>query len=264
MNYHSDIQSLANLGATKAKQLKSRPLSGFIGAMQAGAYVGIAIILIMTLGAKAPESLRPLVMGGAFGLALILVVIAGAELFTGYNLYTTLAVAQNRLSPSHAIITNTQIFVGNLVGCLLLATIYRFGSGSLTSGEAAIFLQSVAAKKMHLSGVELVARGILCNWLVCLALWMARRVDSDAARCIVIGWCLLAFIASGFEHSVANMTVHLLALFGPPNADIHPGGAVHNLCWVTLGNVIGGGLFVGIAYHLQAKPVEDTATDARS
>ena len=104
---------------------------------------------------------------------------------------------------------------------------------------------------MELPASALFARGILCNWLVCLALWMAMRVSSESAKCIVIAWCLLAFIAAGFEHSVANMTVHLLALFGPSNDAVSLFGAAHNLLWVTLGNVVGGSVFVGLAYWIQ-------------
>ena len=86
------------------------------------------------------------------------------------------------------------------------------------------------------------------GWLVCLALWMSARVTSDSAKCIAIFWCLLAFIACGFEHSVANMTVLGLALAGQHPDTVSLAGAAHNLAWVTLGNAIGGGLFVAGAY----------------
>ena len=119
-------------------------------------------------------------------------------------------------------------------------------------------MQSVAAKKMELPATALIARGALCNWLVCLALWMSLRVSSDSAKCIVIAWCLLAFIAAGFEHSVANMTVHLLALFGPSNEAISILGATYNLVWVTLGNIIGGSVFVGFAYWSQTSRPQNT------
>jgi nitrite transporter NirC len=94
----------------------------------------------------------------------------------------------------------------------------------------------------------LVARAILCNWLVCLALWMSARTTSDAAKCILIFWCLLAFIASGFEHSVANMTLFSIALLGDHPAAVSLAGAGHNLLWVTIGNTLGGVLFVACGY----------------
>lgn len=252
MGYEQEIADLTELGVAKSLAFQQAPAKSAIGGLQAGAYVGIAIILIMTLGAVAPVSLKPLIMGGAFGLALILVVIAGAELFTGYNLYTAVAVANKRLPWHRAITTNIWVFLANLLGAFLLVAIYWIGQGVLTHGDQAEFMQSVAAKKMHLPALALIARGALCNWLVCLALWMSLRVSSHSAKCIVIAWCLLAFIAAGFEHSVANMTVHLLALFGPENPLISITGALHNLTWVTIGNIIGGAVFVGLAYWKQA------------
>lgn len=253
MSYDSKIDDLGELGHAKSLAFKEFPLKSTIGGMQAGAYVGIAIILIMTLGADAPESVRALIMGATFGLALILVVIGGAELFTGYNLYTAIAVANKQLSVSRAIVVNFQVYFANFLGASLLVFVYWLGKGVLTNGMQADFIQDVAAKKMHLPAITLLARGALCNWLVCLALWMSSRVQSDSAKCIVIGWCLLAFIASGFEHSVANMTVHLLALFGAENADVTVTGALHNLLWVTIGNILGGAVFVGLAYSSQVK-----------
>ena len=257
MSYERETSDFSELGSTKANACHTHRLNSIIGGMQAGAYVGIAIVLIMTLGSAAPEAMRGLIMGSTFGLALILVVIAGAELFTGYNLYTAIAVRNGSLALTRAIEANVLVFAANLGGSFLLVLVYWIGKGPLLQGTDADFIQSVAAKKMHLDAAVLVARGALCNWLVCLALWMSRRVNSDSAKCIVVAWCLLAFIACGFEHSVANMTVHLLALFGPDNPDISVFGAAHNLLWVTLGNIIGGAVFVGLAYSSQAIALSD-------
>ncbi len=251
MSYETEIADISALGKAKAQAFSTAKAKSIVGGMQAGAYVGIGIILIMTLGATAPPELRSLIMGGAFGLALILVVIGGAELFTGYNFYTAVAVAEKNLSAKQAILSNAQVFASNLLGALVLVSVYWMGEGVLTHGSSAEFVQSIAGKKINLPTTALIARGALCNWLVCLALWMSLRVSSESAKCIVIAWCLLAFIAAGFEHSVANMTVHLLALFGPENDAISPSGAVRNLLWVTIGNIIGGAVFVGLAYWSQ-------------
>ena len=96
--------------------------------------------------------------------------------------------------------------------------------------------------------LELLMRGILCNWLVCLALWMSARTKSDAAKCILIFWCLFAFIASGFEHSVANMTLFAIALFGNHPDTVTIGGMFYNLLWVSIGNIIAGVVFMAAAY----------------
>jgi len=252
MSYEQEISEIAKLAKAKSDACMNLNLSAIVGGIQAGAYVGVAIILIMTLGAVAPDSVRPLIMGGTFGLALILVVIGGAELFTGYNMYTAVALQRKQLKWRNALFTNGLGFFANLLGAAILVAIYWLGQGSLTHDTQAEFVQSIASKKMNLSGPALIARGLLCNWLVCLALWMAIRVKSESAKCIVIAWCLLAFIAAGFEHSVANMTVHLLALAGPENVDVSVTGAMHNLLWVTIGNILGGAVFVGLAYACQA------------
>jgi nitrite transporter len=106
---------------------------------------------------------------------------------------------------------------------------------------------------MNAAPLALSARGALCNWLVCLALWTSARASSDAAKCILIWWCLFAFIAAGFEHSVANMTVFSLALLGAHPPSVTVGGMVYNLLWVTLGNIVGGAGFVAMGY-LAASP----------
>ncbi len=105
---------------------------------------------------------------------------------------------------------------------------------------------------MNAPAIELLARGILCNWLVCLALWMSGRTKNDAAKCIVIFWCLFAFISSGFEHSIANMTVFAVALLGNHPETVNLLGAFYNLFWVTIGNTISGGIFMALGYWLYA------------
>lgn len=122
-------------------------------------------------------------------------------------------------------------------------------------------LQQIAAAKMNAPLGVLLARAVLCNWLVCLAVWMSAKVDSDTARCIVIWWCLFAFIACGFEHSVANMTLLSLALLGAHGAQISVSGLAHNLLWVSLGNVVVGALFVASAYWLVARQTMASADE---
>jgi nitrite transporter NirC len=101
----------------------------------------------------------------------------------------------------------------------------------------------------------LVVRGLLCNWLVCLAVWCAARTQSETARLVMIFWCLFAFIGAGFEHSVANMTLLGIGLFLPHAAPVTWTGFAWNLAAVTLGNVVGGACFVAGLYWL-ASPVK--------
>jgi nitrite transporter NirC len=120
------------------------------------------------------------------------------------------------------------------------------------------FLLTVAAAKMNAPAIALFARAVLCNWLVCLALWMSGRMTSDSGKCIAIFWCLFAFIGSGFEHSVANMTVLSIALLSDHPDTITVGGMVYNLVWVTLGNIVSGAVIMGVGYWAMSRPTTVT------
>ena len=112
---------------------------------------------------------------------------------------------------------------------------------------------------MNAPALELVARGALCNWLVCLAIWTAARMSGDAAKCIAIFWCLYAFIASGFEHSVANMTLLSIALLAPHPGTVSLAGLAWNLAWVTLGNLLSGAGVMGLGYVIASRPPAEPA-----
>ena len=216
--------------------------------MMAGAYVGLGIILIFTLGNEIDPAWRKLVMGTSFGIALTLVVFAGSDLFTGLTMYMTQGSLTGRTGWWDLVSVWVMSWVGNLVGSVLLALLFaQAGGGALLFGKST-FLFDTAAAKMAAPAAALFARAVLCNWLVCLALWMAARMTSDSAKCIAIFWCLFAFIACGYEHSVANMTLLALALIGNHPDTIGIAGMVHNLVWVTLGNIVSGAGFMGAAY----------------
>jgi nitrite transporter len=140
-------------------------------------------------------------------------------------------------------------FLGNLIGSLILAWLV-IQSGVLSAKPQHDLLEKVAALKMNLPAWELFIRAVLCNWLVCLAVWTAGRTASDPAKLVLIFWCLFAFIGSGFEHSIANQSLLSMALFLPHPDLVTWSGFIWNQAWVTLGNVIGGGIFVGGLYWL--------------
>jgi nitrite transporter len=247
--YADTIEGFAKVAEKKLAALKRAPGGFFVASMLAGAYVGLGIILIFTLGQQAPVEIRKLVMGATFGIALTLVIIAGAELFTGHTMFMVLRGFTGRGGMGDIAATWSMTWIGNLAGALLLVWIFAMGGSEILAAPDTL-LMKVATAKMNASAASLVARAILCNWLVCLAIWMSARVDSDVAKCVVIFWCLLAFIASGFEHSVANMTVLGLALAGNHPETVTLAGFGWNLAWVTLGNAIGGAVFVAGAYYV--------------
>ena len=192
-------------------------------------------------------------MGVSFGIALTLVVFAGSELFTGHTMYMTIGRLTGKIRSLDMFSAWGVTWAGNLTGSALLGALFVIGGGGVIlqdGGQGLIHV--VAAKKMSAPGIELFARATLCNWLVCLAIWGAARTTNDTAKCIIIFWCLFAFIASGFEHSIANMTLFTVALFSEHPETVSLAGAARNLVWVTLGNTFSGAVFMGLGYWLAA------------
>ncbi len=253
--YSDTIDNFAEVGAHKAKTLIQRPLAFLIGAAMAGVYIGFGDILMFTVGAHVDAAYAHLIMGAVFASALTMVVFAGSELFTGTTMYMPLALFRRETGPAGMLSVWVFCWLGNLVGAAILAALlYMSGGGVLlTDGSQAFF--KVVEAKMAASGGALFARGLLCNWLVCLAIWMCNRTTNDAAKLGLIFWPILVFVACGFEHSVANMFVFSLALMAPHPAAVTLTGAIHNELWVTLGNLVGGGVFVGMGYWLQGETV---------
>jgi len=226
---------------------RENPFGYWVASMMAGAYMGLGIILIFTLGNLVDPALRPLVMGATFGIALTLVINAGAELYTGHTMFLTFGVKAGRISSASAMRAGLQSWGGNLLGSILVAWLFWQTGGGKLLPDGASLLHSAALAKTQLPVVALIAKGMLCNWLVCLAIWMCQRVEGSA-KFIAIWWCLLAFIASGYEHSIANMTLFALSWFGAHSPDFTLSGIGYNLLWVTLGNTLSGVLFMGLGY----------------
>ncbi|MFN8508035.1 MAG: formate/nitrite transporter family protein [Dehalococcoidia bacterium] len=251
------VEAVAGAAAKKARYLRESPSGYFILSALAGAYVGFGIILIFAIGAPLSAAGSPftkVVMGASFGIALSLVIFAGSELFTGNNMVMMIGALKRTSSPVALASVWVLSFLGNLAGSLLLAWLVA-KSGVLGGAPQLGFVQKTVETKMHLPASELFVRGILCNWLVCLAVWSAMRAQTEMARLVMIFWCLFAFIGAGFEHSVANMTLLAVGLFQEHGAAITWGGFAHNLVPVTLGNIVGGAAFVGGAYWFSNLPL---------
>src|SRR5215831_14850632 len=246
------INSLAEAAGRKEANLTRSFGSHMTLSMLAGMYVGVGIILIFSIGAPLAAADSPftkLAMGASFGVALTLVVFAGAELFTGNNLIFTLGTLTGRTGLSALGKNWLWTWIGNLLGSALLAYV-AIKAGTFDAPVFRDFVLKVTATKMNLPWLQLFLRGILANWLVCLAIWQTTKTKSDAAKLGLIFWCLFAFIASGFEHSIANMTLLSMGLLLPHGADVTLAGFGRNLAATTLGNVVGGCLFVAFPYWL--------------
>jgi nitrite transporter NirC len=246
---------MVEISAKKVAYLERAPFGYLVLSLLAGVYLGFGITLIFCIGgpfaAEGSAALK-LVMGVSFGIALTLVIFAGSELFTGNNMVGVIGGLAREVTWGQVGNLFFWSFVGNLLGSLILAWLV-VQSGTLSSASSSL-IQKVAGIKMQLPAWELFLRGILCNWLVCLAVWTAARANGDAAKMLLIFWCLFAFIGSGFEHSIANQSLLGLAIFLPHEASVSWGGFLWNQIWVVLGNIVGGGVFVGALYWM-ASPV---------
>jgi nitrite transporter NirC len=247
------VDEAGSVARAKADQARTMPRYLLSSAL-AGAYIGVAVVLLVSVGAPLVSAASPfakLVQGAVFGVALTLVVFAGAELFTGNTMTMLQGLARREVRVMELILVWVASLVGNFVGSLAFAAAVH-GAGVLDIGAAPgkpapgrALLASMVQAKDAASGGQLFWRAVLCNALVCLGLWMATRTRSDAAKCLVLWWALLAFIASGFEHSIANMTTFALAAMEGSGTW---GMLARNLVWTVPGNIVGGALVVGGAY----------------
>lgn len=242
----------------------------FALAVLAGAFIALGACFFATVITGVPAALigpARLVGGLAFCLGLILVVVGGAELFTG-NILMVMAVLSGKVSVAKMLRNWTIVYVGNLAGSLLIVALAYF-AWQWKMGDCAVGATgyACAAKKLSLPFATAFCSGILCNVLVCLAVWLCYGARSVAGKVIAIIFPITAFVALGFEHSVANMYFipygMLLAkttdfTASPAAAEVLakyayqvftiPSFLVNNLIPVTLGNIVGGGVFVGAVY----------------
>jgi len=222
----------------------------------AGAFIGLGAMLFVmvrsdpTLGFAASAFLGGLV----FSLGLLMVVVAGAELFTGNNLLV-MAWADGRISAAQVLRNWGVVCVGNFVGAAGLAwLVFASGHVQLNAGAVGQKVVQMALAKQDLPFWTALVRGILCNILVCMAVWMAMGGRSVIDKAVAVVFPVMAFVAAGFEHSIANMYLMPLAMLLQSSGVLADGQAVTwggmlgNLVPVILGNLTGGAVLVGLVY----------------
>ena len=226
------------------------PWRYLVAAMLAGAYIGVGVVLMVATAGPFLADGAPaerLVAGGVFSVALTLVVFAGAELSTSAMMILTQGAVTRTIPVRSAVGTLLFCFGGNLLGSMLFGWMVVQSGVLHTNAPAGEMVASMLAGKAHETGGQLFFRGLLCNVLVCAAIWACGRLRSEAGKAIVIFWAIFAFISSGFEHVVANMTTFSIGLFSP-EALTTWGEFGRNLLFVGVGNLVGGALVVGLGY----------------
>lgn len=230
----------------------------------AGAFIALGGVLATITGSQSTLGFGPtrMLMGIGFSLGLILVIIAGAELFTGNNL-VVMSWVSRRISLRQLLRNWGIVYVGNFIGALsIVVMVYVARWWAQDGGSVGANALAIANTKVNLSFEVVFVRGILANALVCLAVWLASGGRSVIDKIFAVVFPIAAFVAAGFEHSIANMYFIPLGLLLSNNVEVLQGAGfasgelsrltvpwfLHNLIAATLGNIVGGGLLVGLVY----------------
>lgn len=271
-------RTIARLVESRSLDKVTTPVSTTIGlAGLAGAFIAIGGIFATVIATQSGLGFGTtrLLTGVGFSLGLILVVVAGAELFTGNNLML-IGVATRRITLIHMLRNWGIVYLGNLVGSLVIVGL-AFLSRWWEQGEISNTALATAHHKVNLSWWAIFFSGILANTMVCLAIWMAASARNVIGKVAAVVFPISAFVAAGFEHSVANMfflpiglllstypeVVQAAGLTGE-TARLTIPWAAHNLFWTTLGNIVGGGVFVGMTYwfaYLRSEPKREAVAE---
>jgi len=233
---------IESAGIAKAKLPVAQML---VLAILAGAFIGFgaaAYTMVMT-GVDATYGPAKMLGGVVFSLGLILVLVGGAELFTG-NALMVMAVVDRKITLRLLLRSWTIVYTGNLIGAAGLAI--AFGLTGLLDGPMGVTAATISQSKAALLPLEAFVRGALCNALVCLAIWLTFAARSTTGRILAILWPTSCFVLLGLEHSIANMYFFPQGWAAASGVPVGVAGA--NLFWVTLGNIVGGAGGVALAY----------------
>jgi len=254
-------------------------LQSFGSSIFAGMFIAIAFVFYITITTGAGESaswgITKLAGGFVFSLGLILVVVCGAELFTS-TVLSSVAWAQKRVTNTQLISCWVRVYIGNFVGAMLILLLIVGAKMHLQDGgEWGINAMHIAQHKLHHTWIQAFSLGILCNLLVCLGIWMTFTTKDMLTKALLIILPVTMFVSSGFEHSIANMfmvplgialqhafTPEMLLELGYNSstfADLTVSHfVINNLIPVTLGNIVGGAVIVGLGNWLIEKTPAET------
>jgi len=239
------VETAARAGVHKVSMLQLDPPRYLLRSVGAGMGLTLVVFVFWVLTQNlADMAMGKVIAAGFFGVGLMIVVFTNTELFTSNNMYLAVSSAEGRTSWKQAMLLWTACYFGNLAGAMLVSTLL-LGAGSLQlPAEHALF--AGALHKAQQAGSVIFIKGILANWIVCLAVRIALRCKNDVAKVLVLIFVVFIFVYLGFEHSIANMGTFSMAMLG--GGTLTFADAVHNLLYSTVGNVVGGVLFVGLPF----------------
>ena len=251
--FKDEIKGVCNTANGKLNLLSKNPAGYVVMSFMAGMFIAVGCFLMGILGgvfnAAGAYSTR-LINGLVFSVGLCLVTVAGGELFTGNNFVMAVAGFKKASSWRNIIKLWVVCYLGNLLGSVVSAVIFVLTGIPMADDAIGNNFATLAAGKIGGTPLNLFAKAILCNICVCLAIWCGAKLKSEGAKLAMIVGCVMAFVTCGFEHSVANMTFLTVGFLCPHEAVIGIGGILYNLGIVTIGNMVGGILFVAVPYCL--------------
>lgn len=238
---------------TAFKKSKTSSKKTFISAILGGAYIAMGSLLALYVGGNIAEletnnpGLQKFIFGAVFPLGLILVAIMGAELFTGNTSYFVPSFLSRKMK-AYSIIRNWfWVYIGNFVGSIIVAWLFAYYTHMLSGTHAEDYAISLGIKKVSSGFMVTLVKGIACNWMVALAMWMSFAAKTVGGKAFAAWLPVMAFVTMGLEHSIANMFFIPTAIFYGADISIQS-FLFDNLLPVTIGNIIGGGIFVGAVY----------------
>lgn len=253
MNYYTSKEIVGQVNkVAQGKAFTSVPKT-FVLAILAGGYIAMGGLLAVVVGGGLPgmaaenPGLQKLLFGAVFPLGLILCAIAGADLFTGNTAYFIPGLLSRKTRPGTILKNWGIVYFGNFIGSIIVALLFAYCTDLFAKDPWLSSVKAIGEYKTSSVFYKAFIKGMACNWMVALAMWLAYGAKDISGKIIGIWFPIMAFVAMGFEHSVANMFFIPTAIFY--GADVTWASfIVDNLIPVTLGNIVGGAVFVGAAY----------------
>ena len=242
----SHVEKAADAGFGKINLLQDDPLRYLLRSVGAGMGLTLVVFVFWVLKQNLHDiSIGAVIASGFFGVGLMIIVFTNTELFTSNNMYLAVSSVEGRTSWKQAALLWIFCYFGNLAGAILVALLL-LGAGSLGQLPPDHALFEGALSKAQQMGSVIFFKGVLANWIVCLAVRVALRCKEEVAKILALILIVFIFVYLGFEHSIANMGTFSMAMLG--GGTLTMGEAVHNLIFSTAGNIVGGVLFVALPF----------------
>lgn len=247
--YDKELDAFAGAAVSKYEMSKNTPFKYMVSAVIAGFFIVVAAILSNVTAAvfyDTSPALGKFLGAFLFSIAIVLIVFVGGDLFTGNNMTMAMGFYQKKVSWGGVIRVWVMSYVGNFIGCFLLGGL--MAASGCANGILTTYYESIIPGKLELDPLTLFIRGILCNYLVCLAVFVGKKMETEIGKLVVMFCVITTFVLSGFEHCVANMGIFTISGFllgGLPASQL-----AISFVFVTLGNIVGGAVLLALPMKL--------------